>query len=530
VLTLARDRMGEKPLYYGWAGGHFLFGSELKPLQAAPGWSGEIDRGALLLLLRDSFIRAPHCIYRGIRKLPPGTFLQFCTDTGLAPAAMPEPRPYWSLDAAITAGREQPFTGSDAEAVDALEQLVGDAVQAQMVADVPLGAFLSGGIDSTTVVALMQQRSSRPVRTFTIGFAERGFDEAVHAKCVAEYLGTEHTELYVNWADVLGVIPALPAIYDEPFADPSQVPTHIVARLARQHVTVALSGDGGDELFGGYTRYALGTRLWKALRGVPLPVRRRLGRGIAAVPPQLWQRFGERAAVVGDRSHKLAGLLATPALADLHVHLMSHWPDPVGVVPGGMVPQAPVRPAVSGVAESMMVEDTLAYLPDDILVKVDRAAMAVSLETRVPLLDHRIVEFAWSLPLHLRIRNGQGKWLLRQVLQRHVPLGLVERPKMGFGVPIAQWLRGPLREWGEDLLSEGALSAGGFLDPAPVRRRWESHVRGTRNWQYALWNVLIFQAWILADRSGHDPVTHTGPMTFTAASDEGVCLPQEGVA
>jgi asparagine synthase (glutamine-hydrolysing) len=496
-LVLARDRLGEKPLYYGWAGGHFLFGSELKALRAAPGWEGTIDRQALLLFLRNSFVPAPLSIYEGVRKLPPGTWLELRAGGagGLAPGSWPEPQPYWSLEAAMRAGAERPFAGSEAEAVDALEQLLGQAVEAQMVADVPLGAFLSGGIDSSTVVALMQSRSSRPVHTFTIGFREHGFDEAVHARQVADHLGTDHTELYVSWQDTLSIIPQLPTMYDEPFADASQVPTHIVARLARQRVTVALSGDGGDELFGGYTRYSLGARLWRAVGGVPLPARRLLGRGIAAVPPWVWRGMGQRGARVGDRAHKAAGVLAAPGLADVQVSLMSHWPDPSGVVRGARMPEPPRRPAAGATVEAMMVEDTLSYLPDDILVKVDRAAMAVSLETRVPLLDHRIVEFAWSLPLPLRVRGGTGKWLLRQLLHRHVPRSLVERPKMGFGVPIADWLRGPLRGWAEDLLATDSLAAGGLLEPAPIRERWTAHASGARNWQYALWNVLMFQAW-----------------------------------
>lgn len=512
VLTLARDRIGEKPLYYGWQGAALLFGSELKALRAHPAFLREVDRDALTLFLRHNYIPSPHSIYRGIAKLPPGHFLRVTAQDREAGSLRPEP--YWRYNDIVTAGLGDPFAGSETEAVDALEQQLMRSIGGQMLADVPLGAFLSGGIDSSTVVALMQAQSRQPVRTFTIGFDEADYNEATHAAAVARHLGTQHTELYVRPEDALAVIPELPSIYCEPFGDSSQIPTFLVSRLARQQVTVALSGDAGDELFGGYNRYLLACRLWRRLGLLPMPARRAAVAALHALPPVFWngilgvarpvlpRRF--RVGAAADKVRKLADILALPDGEAVYRRLVSHDLDPAHVVIGGAEPptlltQRNAWPRTDAFEHWMMALDAQTYLPDDILVKVDRAAMANSLETRVPLLDHRIVEFAWRLPLSLKIRDGQGKWILRQVLYRHVPKELVDRPKMGFGVPIDAWLRGPLREWAEALLDESRLKREGYFQPAPIRQKWREHLSGSHNWQYWLWNVLMFQAWLEAD-------------------------------
>ncbi|HWP34933.1 MAG TPA: asparagine synthase (glutamine-hydrolyzing) [Thermodesulfobacteriota bacterium] len=513
-LCLVRDRLGEKPLYYGLAGpGLFLFGSELKALRAHPAFRGEIDRDALALFFRYAYIPAPYSIYRGIRKLPPGSLVT--VPAGRA-TPLAEPVPYWSARAAAERGVAEPFGGTTAEAVEALDALVRDAVALRLEADVPLGAFLSGGIDSSTVVALMQAQSARPVRTFTIGFHEPGYDEAAAARAVARHLGTEHTELYVTPAEAMAVIPRLPELYDEPFADASQIPTFLVAQLARRHVTVTLSGDGGDELFGGYTRYAWAASLRRTLRRVPAGLGRLAARGIGALSPEAWDAVFRslgpllprraRQSQPGDKLHKLAAILADGRPAAIYRGLVSHWPEPGALVRGASEPEtvltcADGAPAAPDFLRQMMYLDLVTYLPDDILVKLDRATMGVGLEARVPLLDHRVVEFAWRLPVEMKLRDGRGKWLLRRLLARYVPPELVERPKMGFGVPIGRWLRGPLREWAESLLDEGRLAREGFLDPGRVRARWTEHLAGSRNWQYLLWDVLMFQAWLDAYRS-----------------------------
>lgn len=510
TLTLARDRLGEKPLYYGWQSSGsdraLLFGSELKALRAHPAFTAGVDRDALTLFMRLGYVPAPHTIYRGIRKLPPGTLAVL-----RAPDAEPDIQPYWSAQDVMLCGHRSPLDLDPEEAVDRLEALLRDAVRQQMVADVPLGAFLSGGIDSSTVVALMQAQSTRPVRTFSIGFHEPGFNEAEHAKAVAAHLGTDHTELYVTPAQAMQVVPRLPAMYDEPFADSSQIPTHLVAQLARQHVTVALSGDAGDELFCGYSRYLLAQRLWQRIRAVPVPMRRAAAAMIAAVSEPTWDRIAEglghllpmseRFARPGEKLHKGARAMAAGSSDALYLNLVSLWADPGTLVLGAREPRTVLTGANTPLRElpdvqRMMAFDLLTYLPDDILVKVDRAAMAVSLETRVPLLDHRVIEFAWQLPMALKLRDGVGKWALRQVLYRHVPRALVERPKMGFGVPIDSWLRGPLRDWAEALLDPHRLEADGLLAVEPIRRAWKQHLDGSANRQYPLWNVLMFQAWL----------------------------------
>lgn len=511
TLTLARDRMGEKPFYYGWVRGSLVFGSELKAIRAFPGFDNAIERRALVLFLRHDYIPAPWSIYEGIWKLPPGCYVQFAGGV-LPTGGRGDIKAYWSLREVAEAGLREPFMGTEDEAVDELDRLLRQSLSGQMIADVPLGAFLSGGVDSSTVVAVMQAMSSQPVKTFTIGFHEGEYNEAEHAKAVAHHLGTDHTELYVTPAEALEVIPKLPVLYDEPFADSSQIPTHLVSMLAKRHVTVALSGDAGDELFGGYNRYFWAMRLWRRLSRVPLPLRRLAAAGVRAVSPAAWNNlFGLAApllpqrlrfALPGDKLHKAAGLFAARRPEEIYLRLVSHWEYPTDVVLGvEREPPTPLTDPAAWIAcpdseRRMMYLDSITYLPDDILVKVDRAAMGVSLETRVPLLDHRLVEFAWRVPLSMKLRNGEGKWLLRQVLYRYVPKELIERPKMGFGVPIEHWLRGPLKEWAEDLLSEDRLKREGFFDPAPIRTRWQEHLSGRRNWAYHLWDVLMFQAWL----------------------------------
>lgn len=510
TLTLARDRLGEKPLYYGWQGtgraAVFLFGSELKALRAHPAFGAHINRDALCLFMRHNNVGGSHSIFEGVHKLLPGTLL---TVSQTLPA--PSIETYWSAAAVAQQGVAQPFAGSATEAVNALEVLLKDAVHRQMAADVPLGAFLSGGIDSSTVVALMQAQASRPVKTFTIGFNEDGYNEAVHAKAVAHHLGTEHTELYVSPQQALDVIPRLPQLYCEPFADSSQIPTFLVSQLARQHVTVSLSGDAGDELFCGYKRYPLTAAMWKRLALAPLHLRRSMAWALTRLSAHTLSRIAaytplaRRWPNVGDKLHKGAAVMSAHSVDELYLRMLSHWPQPAQVVLGGAEPhtllngQTPGLPGLSDM-QRMMALDTLTYLPDDILTKVDRAAMGVSLETRVPFLDHRVVEFAWQLPMQYKLRNENNsftsKWALRQVLYRHVPQALIERPKMGFGVPIDSWLRGPLRPWAEDLLSESRLKREGYFNPAPIRQKWAEHLSGQRNWQHPLWCVLMFQAWL----------------------------------
>jgi asparagine synthase (glutamine-hydrolysing) len=528
TLHIARDRLGEKPLYYGWLGGTLIFASELKALRVHPGWKGEIDRGALSLFLRHGYVPAPYSIYRGIHKLTPGTFLSAHPDGSSAQTT------YWSARKVAERGAAEPFAGSDKEATEMLERLLSLAIRGQMLADVPLGAFLSGGVDSSTVVALMQAQSDRAVKTFTIGFREAGHNEAEHAKAIARHLGTDHTELYVSAAEARDTIPRLPDLYDEPFSDASQIPTFLVAQLARRNVTVSLSGDGGDELFGGYNRYFIGRRLWESVGWVPRPLRSVAAAGITAISPSQWDRFlalfmtlspkALRYSNPGEKLHKLALILGATGPDDLYRALTSQWKDPASVILAGTEPDTVASDrtgwaALPDFTQRMMFVDLVTYLPDDILVKVDRAAMGTSLETRVPMLDRDVVEFAWSLPLSLKIRGGQGKWLLRQVLYKHVPRELIDRPKSGFDVPIGSWLRGPLRDWAESLLSEVRLRQEGFFDAAAVRKSWNEHLSGRRDWQQRLWSVLMFQAWLQAETGPRDrgpeqpPILSVVPLT-----------------
>lgn len=502
TLTLARDRLGEKPLYYGWQGNTFLFGSELKALKAHPAFNRDIDRSALAAFMRYGYIPAPQSIYQGISKLLPGTILSLQTgehsDT--------RPVPYWSLLDVARKGMQMPFAASDAEALTGLEIKLSEAVTIQQISDVPLGAFLSGGIDSSTIVALMQVRSLRPIHTFTIGFNEHHYNEAVHAKAVARHLGTYHTEYYVSPKEARAVIPLLPTLYDEPFADSSQIPTFLVSQLARRTVTVSLSGDAGDELFGGYNRYS-----WmRKVQRVPVLIRKLLADCITTLSPAQWDRMyalvqpmlpkSLQIRMPGDKAHKLVPVLAMGSAGAIYKQLTSIWANPDKLVLGGyetfsIVDKWNTLSDFGSSEHRMMALDLLTYLPDDILCKVDRAAMGVSLETRVPFLDHRVVEYAWRLPLNMKIRDGQSKWILRQLLNKYVPKELTERPKMGFGVPIDSWLRGPLKEWVEELLNESRLRQEGYLNPGPIRQKWADHLSGKRNWQYHLWNVLMFQAW-----------------------------------
>jgi len=507
-LSLARDRLGEKPLYYGWQGKGadrtFLFGSELKALAAHPAFGGEVDREALTLYMRHAYVPAPHSIYSGVKKLLPGSFL-----TLEAGSEKPVVDLYWSGAEVARKGVEATRLGSPEDYVDQLEHLLSDAVGKQMLSDVPLGAFLSGGVDSSTIVSLMQAQSSRPVKTFSIGFHEQAYNEAEHAKAVARHLGTEHTELYVTADQAMAVVPQLPSIYDEPFADSSQIPTLLVSRLARDHVTVSLSGDGGDELFAGYNRYKITDSYWRKLSRIPRPLRGALGGGLGSVSPRTWDKIASivapilpassRMALPGDKIIKAAGALPSRSADELYNNLISIWRDPGSVVIGASESLSPLlKSDLRGLSdiERMMALDMLSYMPDDILVKVDRAAMSVSLETRVPFLDHRVVELAWSMPMDVKLRDGQTKWALRQVLYRHVPKQLIERPKMGFGVPIDSWLRGPLKAWAEELLDEGRLRREGYFRPEPIRRIWQAHQSGSANMQHQLWAVLMFQSWL----------------------------------
>jgi len=501
-LVLVRDQIGVKPLYWGEvggeAGGGLMFASELKALRAYPGWNPEPDRDAMASYFRFSYVPEPHSIYRGVRKLPPGSMLTWEPGGGAVRIER-----YWNMrEFASTPPRER----DPAEAVEELDKLLRDAVGRQMMADVPLGAFLSGGIDSSTVVALMQAQSSRPVRSFSIGFHEAGFNEATHAAAVARHLGTDHTELYIAQDHVRDVIPALPEMFDEPFADSSQIPTYLVSEMTRRHVTVALSGDGGDELFAGYHRYFWADAARRRLSALPSGARKAGSALFGGVSERAWDRLfglvpsGVRPDRAGDRMHKLGAMLALSGDAELYRGLLSQWDDPEGLVPGSAEPRGilwdeSVTAEIPDFIRRMQFQDAVTYLPEDILTKVDRASMAVALEARVPLLDHRVVEFAWGLQRSLKIRDGKGKWLLRQVLYRYVPAEFVERPKMGFSVPVAAWLRGPLRDWAEDLLDERRMLEAGLLNPAPVHRRWAEHLSGRRDWSDSLWGVLMFQAW-----------------------------------
>jgi asparagine synthase (glutamine-hydrolysing) len=506
-LHLLRDRFGEKPLYFGWVGKVFAFGSELKALSALPGFGAEIDRWSVTTFLRYNCVPAPDTIWRGIRKLLPGHLVTVHAPT---PGVLPEQRCYWSMADAVGRARRDQLIGTDAELTDRLEEALSAAVGARMVADVPVGAFLSGGIDSSTIVALMQRHTAAPVRTFTVGFSDRSFDESTEAAAVAAHLGTDHTAVHVGDAEAMEVIPQLADIWDEPFADVSQIPTFLVSRVARQDVTVSLSGDGGDELFAGYNRHAWLDRVWGKAAHVPAGTRRAAGSVLGSVPPAVIERASGAARLLprgwqvrnpSTKVAKLARVLSASDPEDAYRALTTHWDDAASLVIGngrGVGADHCTRSPVAhgGITEQMLWSDLVGYLPNDILTKLDRAAMAVSLETRVPFLDRRILELAWRLPLNAKLRGGQTKWVLRQVLERHVPTELVERPKMGFGLPIGRWLRGVLAPWAEDLLGERRLRDQGLLDPVPIRRAWDLHRTGRQDLGYELWDVLVLQSWI----------------------------------
>ncbi|MEN8236702.1 MAG: asparagine synthase (glutamine-hydrolyzing) [Pseudomonadota bacterium] len=497
-LVLARDRLGIKPLYWGHVdNGLFLFGSELKALRVHPNCSPRVNKQALALMMRHGYVPAPYSIYQDIQHLAPGHMLHFDLKQQTAKISC-----YWNALQVAQDGinSRDNFSLSDAEATDQLEHLLKQAVKCRMISDVPLGAFLSGGIDSSAVVALMQTQSSQPTKTFSIGFAEAGYNEAHHAKEVARHLKTDHTELYVTPDQALDVIPKLAQMYDEPFADASQIPTHLVSQLARQHVTVSLSGDGGDELFAGYNRYLLANNIWSKVNALPSFARKSIAGTIGLLTPHTWNRIGCMLPftpdLFGDKLHKFKPLLTKPSEESLYLQLISQWHTNEDIVRHtGQIPSALESVDMPTLMDRMQYWDLMTYLPSDILPKVDRASMAVSLEARVPLLDHRVVEFAWSLPQHMKIRGGKSKWLLRQVLDRYVPSSLIDRPKMGFGVPIDTWLKGPLRDWAEDLLDENHLIQEGIFNPALIREKWQQHLKGSQNWQYPLWVVLMFQAW-----------------------------------
>jgi asparagine synthase (glutamine-hydrolysing) len=511
VLLLCRDRLGIKPLYYSQTACGVVFGSELKAIKAHPEFRPEIDRDALTLYLRHNCIPAPYTIYRNTWKIRPGNILRISSNDLRDSNLLSRSYCYWDARCVAESGQNNLYHGSDDEAIYELEAVLLDAVKKRMISDVPLGAFLSGGIDSSTIVSLMQAQSDRPVKTFSIGSESQGYNEATYAKEVALHLGTEHTELYLSDRDIMDVIPQLPALFDEPFSDSSQIPTYLVSKLARQQVTVCLSGDGGDELFGGYNRHIWGPKIWQLFGWMHPALRSVVANSLLSVSTVWWNdifyifnRFipaNKRLSRVGDNLHKFAEILPSKSLEQMYRGLCSHWKEPDKVVINGTEPITNITDmqyyaVLPDSSHRMMYMDLITYLPDDILTKVDRATMGVSLEGRVPFLDHRVVEFAWRLPLSLKIRNNQRKWILRQVLYKYIPKRLVDRPKMGFGIPIDFWLRGSLRDWAEDLLDVSRMRQEGFFEASIVWKKWKEHISCDRNWQYDLWDILMFQSWL----------------------------------
>lgn len=509
-LTLVRDRIGEKPLYYGWQGeGNnrvFLFGSELKALKIHPEFNGQINRDAIALQLRHNCIPAPYTIYKDIYKLLPGNYLEL-KQSDLKKNLLSPTKKYWSLTSNLMHGNKNQLGLSENEFQENLEENLKISVKKQMISDVPLGAFLSGGIDSSLIVALMQSQSTQPVKTFTVGFNEKDYSEAQYAKKIAKHLGTNHTELYVSSKEAIDVIPKIPTIYDEPFSDSSQIPTFLVSQLAKENVKVAISGDGGDELFCGYNRYIMSEKFSPIFRFMPLIIRKTLASTIQSISPQSLNKISKFLPILnqysnfGDKIHKGANVLNTKNFSDIYYTLCSHWENPTKIVlnseePGTFLTKFKPNLKYLNHQQQMMTLDLLTYLPDDILVKVDRAAMASSLETRVPFLDHKLIEHVFKIPHSLKYRNGNGKWILKRILNQYVPKSLTQRPKMGFEIPIGSWLRGPLRDWAENLLNEKRLNQENFFNTKFVRAKWLDHLDGKKNWQHDLWDILMFQVWL----------------------------------
>ena len=501
-LTLVRDRLGIKPLFYTFADNHLIFGSELKAVRAHPHCPTDLDFDGIAAYFRYQYVPTPHSVYRAVKKLPQGSILEIDLNN---PGERPQPKPFWSFHEKAIAGFQNQLEASDKHIIDEFDALLRDAVTRRMIADVPLGVFLSGGVDSSTVVALMQEASTTPVKTFSIGFDEGQYNEAKYAAEIAKHLGTEHTELYVSPQQALDVIPNLTEMYDEPYADSSQIPTFLVSQMTREHVTVALSGDGGDELFAGYNRYPTAEQVANKITRIPMPIRRSLAAIWQAIPANVWDSLfkvipaSRRPMYAGDKVHKFAQAFTYDA-DDFYKRLISIWNHPEEIAAQGseastLLSDSVLHESLPGLLERMQYWDTMMYMPDDILTKVDRASMAVSLEVRVPIIDHRVVEFAWRLPRHFKVRDGVSKWILREVLYRRVPRELIERPKMGFAVPIDQWFRGPLKQWAGDLLSRDAINRYGLMKAAPIERIWTEHLSGNRNWAALLWNVIMLQSW-----------------------------------